>query len=236
MKFTCLTPTEKVMVWTGPVAVKTRRLKKEGKESEKGFDPQPLLLWFARVFWNTHQSSYFHIHWTRAKFSIPGWCHPQTAGFLIPHLLVQRLWPTCSSLWEHPSYFCCSLECDAWKKGLHLLPVKSPWRQSLFLLLLTHLFKEDTWEGAECREGTQLHTQRFLFPILLAKHSNERLPPLQGPIQIQRHAASSNPWLLIVRRVWYRIWTANAMELNLCHGVQAYRYLGDPCVCDSLWP
>ena len=224
------------MVWTGPVAVKTRKFKKEGKESEKGFDPQPLLLWFVHAFWNTHQSSYFHIHWTRAKFSIPGWRHPQTAGFLIPRLLVQRLWPTRCSLWEHPSCFCCSLECDAWKKGLRLLPVKSPWRQSLFLLLLTPLFKEDTREGAKCQEGTQLHTQRVPFPIALAKHSSESLPPLQGPIQVQRHIASSNPWLLIVR-VWYRIWTASAVELNLCHGVQAYHVSWGPlCVCDSLWP
>ena len=77
-------------------------------------------------------------------------------------------------------------------------------RVSSFCSSLLSSNEEDTREGAKCQEGTQLHTQRVPFPIALAKHSSESLPPLQGPIQVQRHIASSNPWLLIVR-VWYRI-------------------------------
>lgn len=200
------------------MAGKTKRLQKEWKELEERFNPQHLLLWVPNVFLNTHQSPYFNIYRATVDFSISGWCHSQAAGFPISHLLMQ-LTPADTDpftlVWEGilPSCFCCSLEIDAWKKGLNLLPIQSPWRQSFFPFAphssLQRWPSKPPWPCTPGRNRVPgidpaLYSKVSLSHCTYKNFRQEFYFLSRDKFRYKDlYIASSKPWLLIIR-VWYR--------------------------------
>lgn len=90
------------------------------------------------------------------------------------------------------------------KKTLNPLPVRSPWRQSLFPFT-PHSSVQRAYSG---RDPTS-HSELSLFhsPCKMFKQEFSFLP--KGSVQAQRHIASNSAGLLVRRTVCYRIWAAS---------------------------
>lgn len=168
------------------VAVKAKRLWKEWKELGKRLNPQLLSYSGFQIFFEIPTSLPLSI------FTGPGWIFPFQAD-VISGLQVSQ-YPVCCchwllqkithSLWSERTSFL-AVFATVWK----VMPGK---RNSTYhlsnlydvrvysFLLLTCLLKggflnlpgTKPREGTECLEGTLLHTQKFAFPIPLAKSSD----------------------------------------------------------------